>query len=40
MIGRRPTIAAVTVIIFGRMRFTAPWITASWQIGLVRSIAA
>ena len=29
MIGKRPIIAAMTVMAFGRTRLTAPWMTAS-----------
>ena len=38
MIGIRPMKAAATVIIFGRTRFTAPWMMASCRSGRVRSL--
>ena len=37
MIGIRPIMAAVTVIIFGRRRFTAPWTIASCRSAIDRS---
>jgi hypothetical protein len=37
MIGMRPMKAAVTVIIFGRTRFTAPWTIASCRSARVPS---
>jgi hypothetical protein len=36
MIGMSPIMAAVTVIIFGRRRSTAPWMIASWRSAIER----
>ncbi len=38
MMGMRPMKAAVTVIILGRTRFTAPWMIASWISARERSL--